>query len=160
MCIRDSIYLLGDLHQQLLDNEDLLPKKVKLSVSCPEPYVERISDNSIIIMINSAWFLDRELRFLSLEQSCEYFNEIQLIESLESIFEDYPDHQKIILAHHGIHAFSEIAGKGLGLNNLIPIYGQLYNGFRKHIGQKGDLAQVNYRPVSYTHLTLPTICSV
>ena len=139
------IYLLGDNQQSLLTENEIISKKKASKLSCPNPIVKEVSDNTIMIVMNSAWFMERELRFKSLNHNCEYINELQVIEALESVFDDYPEHQKIVVAHHGIHSFSEIVGRGISANNFIPIYGQLYNGYRKNIGKQGDLAKASYK---------------
>ena len=141
----NHIYLLGDTRKILSKKDNSLKLDTDQKISCPEPLIIHESNNSVVITINSAWFVERELRFLSLDKSCNSFNEIQLIETLESVLEDYPDHQKIIVAHHNINSISEIAGKGLWAKNLVPFYGQLYNGYRKNVGMPGDFAHTNYQ---------------
>lgn len=119
--------------------------KFKKKQICPDPIVKELDDNLVMITLNSNWFIDRDYQFNSQNYSCNFFNEIHLLEELEDILEDYKDWNKIIVAHHGIKSISEIAGKGLMFQNFIPLYGQLYHSFRKNIGFNQDFTSHEYQ---------------
>ncbi|MDF1695108.1 MAG: hypothetical protein P1U56_04725 [Saprospiraceae bacterium] len=129
-------------------NQLVKPKKgqfkYKKSRICPDPFVQELDDQHVMITLNSNWFIDREYKFKALNYDCDFFNEIHLLEGLEDILEDYKEWNKIIVAHHGIESISEIAGKGLGWYSFIPFYGQMYQSFRKNIGNKQDFASKGY----------------
>ncbi len=142
--------VIGDRDINQLINPSKGGFKFKKKRICPDPVVKELDDNHVMITLNSNWFIDREYKFNAQNYDCDFFNEIHLLEGLEDILDDYKDWNKIIVTHHGIKSISEIAGKGLWQKNFIPIYGQLYQAFRKNIGFKQDLASKGYH--RYTSL--------
>lgn len=142
--------VIGDKDVSQLLQPETGDYKFKKKRICPDPIVKELDDNHVMIIINSNWFIDREFKFNAQNFDCEFYNEIHLLEGLEDILDDYNEWNKIIVAHHGIESISERAGKGLWLYNFIPIYGQLYQSYRQNIGDKQDLASVEY----YKYLSL------
>lgn len=118
--------------------------KFKKKRICPDPSVKEMDDSHVMITLNSNWFIDQEYKVNAQDYDCDFFNEIHLLEELEDILEDYKDWNKIIVTHHGIKSISEIGGNGMWYKNFIPLYGQLYQSFRKNIGYKQDLASKGY----------------
>lgn len=141
----DIDFLIGDKKNLLsIDKNELSTKKLS-KLNCPEPKVKLLDNNTLFIFLNSTWFMDREMHFESFNKKCLCLNEIHLMEQLEKILEDYHDYHKIIVTHHGINSISELKGRGLIWNNWIPLYGQLYNAYRKHNGNTTDLTSSNYK---------------
>ena len=136
--------VIGDKDVDHLLNPKTGDFKIKKKRICPDPIAKELDDNLVMITLNSNWFIDPEYKFNAQNYNCDFFNEIHLLEGLEDILDDYKDWNKIIVAHHGIKSISEIAGKGLWYKNLIPIYGQLYQSFRKNIGFDQDLSSEGY----------------
>ncbi len=136
--------VIGDKDVEHLLNPKKGDFKIKKKRICPDPIVKELDDNHVMITLNSNWFIDREYKFNAQNYDCDFFNEIHLLEELEDILDDYKEWNKIIVAHHGIESISERAGKGLWQKNFIPIYGQLYQSFRKNIGFKQDLTSKEY----------------
>ena len=142
--------VIGDKDVDYLLNPKTGDFKFKKKRICPDPIVKELDDNHVMITLNSNWFIDKAYQFNAQNFDCDFFNEIHLLEGLEDILEDYKDWNKIIVAHHGIKSISEIAGKGFWYKNFIPIYGQLYQSFRKNIGYHQDLTSKNY----HTYISL------
>jgi len=136
--------VIGDKDVDHLLNPKKGDFKFKKKRICPDPIIKEMDDSHVMITLNSNWFIDREYKFNAQNYDCDFFNEIHLLEELEDVLEDYKDWNKIIVAHHGIKSISEIGGNGLWSKNFIPIYGQLYQSFRKNIGYKQDLASIGY----------------
>jgi len=142
--------VIGDKDVDLLLKPKMGDFKFKKKRICPDPIVKELDDRHVMITLNSNWFLDRELKFDAQNYDCDFFNEIHLLEELEDILDDYEEWNKIIVTHHGLKSVSEIAGKGLWYMNLIPLYGQLYQSFRKNIGHRQDMASKEY----HTYISL------
>jgi len=134
----------GDKDLKHLRNRKHSDYKFKKKRICPDPEVKELDDNHVMITLNSNWFINHESTFDALNYDCDFYNEIHLLEELEDILEDYEAWNKIIVAHHGMLSISELAGKGLWTQNFIPLYGQMYQAFRKNIGYAQDLSSPLY----------------
>lgn len=140
--IAKVINIIGD---QDYKSNDYKISKSKNKSTCPDPIIDELDNHTVMISINSNWFVDEAYRYQSLNSNCEIYNEIHLIDEMENILDDYSAWTKIIVTHHGIADISERAGHGLGSKAYIPIYGQLYEGYRNHVGQEQDMASDGYR---------------
>jgi len=138
-------YHTGDSQYLSSSSSKLLSKKEKHRVECPDPIVKELDESTVMIRINSEWFMDQELSQQALNENCNCINKLHFIETLEGVIEDNEEKSILLVAHHGITSLSEHNGKGLGVYNFFPFYGQLYQGYRKNIGHKEDLASPEYK---------------
>ncbi|MBK8516637.1 MAG: hypothetical protein IPL55_10260 [Saprospiraceae bacterium] len=108
---------------------------------CPEPETLKINENATIVSINTNWFLDSNIQLLARSENCTTFNENDFYESLESILEDYQSegHHIFLVMHHNSTSFTKRSGKAISNYNWIPVIGQSYISYKKHIGGKQDL---------------------
>ncbi len=126
--------------------QDLKMKKSFIpSFACPGPYVIEPDKNTVIIAINSQWFMHPHERPEAPDIECSTLYELDFWEELEDILDDAEGKNIIVAAHHSIYSNGPHNGKQLGWKHLIPFYGTMNISFKKNIGTPRELSNKRYR---------------
>lgn len=128
------------------------------SDGCPGPYEARISDDLVLIAINSQWFLHQYERPYGPNNYCDVANEDDFFNQLDDLLAKHRGEHVILVAHHplvsaGIHGgYFTLADHLFPLSIVfkyaflpLPIIGSVYPFSRKYGGVTQDISHPQYQ---------------
>lgn len=119
------------------------------SNGCPGPKSIELNKYTVLIAINSQWFIHPHNRPEFPRTDCSVLTEEEFWEELEDEIEDAEGKNVIIAAHHPIFSSGQFAGKKLNHFHLLPLFGTLYTSFRQQIGRPEDMTNPAYQNYIY-----------
>ena len=99
-----------------LDNVQQLPTN-----GCPGPVEVRLSDNVILVCMDSEWWLQKSDQRPGIESDCDFKNEDQVIEALKDIINSNSDKLIILAMHHPFHTYGEHGGYFTIKQHIFPL---------------------------------------
>jgi hypothetical protein len=136
-----------------LENVQLLPNN-----GCPGPVEVRMSDNVLLVCMDSEWWLQKSDQRPGIESDCDYKNEDQVMEALKDIINSNPDKLIILAMHHPFHTYGEHGGYftikqhifpftdlSPGLYIPLPVIGSVYPITRGVFGSVQDVKNPLYK---------------
>ena len=140
---------------------------------CAGPDVVELNENLVMVIIDSQWWLADWDKEPSINDGCEVKNKFMFQFNVENILRKHRRKNVVVALHHppfsnGPHGGATTLKEHIfpltqlkdNLYIPLPVIGSIGAFARGALGSKQDNAHQTYKAVSYTHLTLPTICSV
>ncbi len=124
--------------------EDLLSNSFYPSDGCPGPFEKELDDDTILIAINSGWFIHQESKPSGTASKCDLLFESEFWELLEDIIEDNSEKNVIIASHHPVHSNGQFAGRGRLAYENIPVIGSVFASYRRFDGSPDYLSNKHY----------------
>lgn len=118
----------------------LLPSK-----GCPGPKTIDIDQNTVLIAINSQWFIHPYKRAEAPNTDCKILTDEDFWEELKDEIEDAKGKNIIIAAHHPVYSNGQYAGRRLSYNHLIPVIGSFKSSYLQEVGRAKDMAYYKYQ---------------
>lgn len=128
------------------------------SNNCPGPFETRLSENVVLIAINSQWFLHAFDRPYGPNNACDVANEDEFFSQLDDLLAKHRGEHVIVVAHHplmsaGIHGgyftladhLFPISVKVKWALLPLPIIGSVYPLARKYGGISQDIPHPRYQ---------------
>ena len=135
--------------------EKEIEKKRKLkkafipSKGCPGPKVVELTEDLVLIAVNSQWFIHPHDRPEAPDTDCKILSDGDFWDELEEAIDEAEGKNIVIAAHHPVYSYGQYAGKRLGHFHFLPVLGTIYASYRQQIGRSADLA--NHRYQLYAH---------
>lgn len=111
---------LRDLDKLLKDVKEsgrlIVPAK-----ECGTPEVVRLSDHTILVLVDSQWAIEAESHPGENMPGCELSNVLELRLALKDIVQSYPTDHILIATHHPIYATGTTAGNYPLSSHLLPV---------------------------------------
>ncbi|GGZ33096.1 hypothetical protein GCM10007049_28410 [Echinicola pacifica] len=124
---------------------------------CPGPITRQLNDHTILVAIDSQWWLQRENR-PGEDSDCEYKTEEELIAALKDIVQENLDQTIILAMHHPLRTYGEHNGGYTWKDHLfpltalnpdlyipLPIIGSIYPLYRTYLGNIQDVPHPKYQ---------------
>lgn len=128
------------------DNAQMLPHN-----GCPGPVEIKISNELVLIIIDSQWFLQKRNKPYGASSGCESKTERDFEKNLKRILDENKDKTILVAAHHPIFTYGEHGGVFplqshifplVDVHRLLyiplPLIGSVYPLFRKLLGHRQD----------------------
>ncbi|HEY9047551.1 MAG TPA: metallophosphoesterase, partial [Ohtaekwangia sp.] len=126
--------------------------------ACPGPVEIPLSDNAVLVIIDSQWFLHRWDKPEGDDSPCDVKRPEDAIVLLEDIFVRNQGKRIIVAAHHPLYTYGEHGGVFTWKDHLFPLLdmnkslyipmpaiGSLYPLYRKYIGDIQDVQHPIYK---------------
>ena len=103
------------------------------SNGCGEPKVVKLTDDLLLLLIDSQWVLQGDNSNERKRSGCEIDNELQLITFIQQILAKNKNKNVVIAAHHPVYSSGSTGGNYGAANHLLPlpILGSVITGVRK-----------------------------
>lgn len=114
---------------------------------CPGPKVIKMSENLILIVINTQWWNHPFDKPTLTDAACEFSTEEDFFEALEDIIVE-TNNKNIIVAGHFPLQSSGIYGGRIPLKNHLvpfPLFGSIQSAYRQNIGSTKDLVNARFK---------------
>ncbi|MDQ4139916.1 MAG: metallophosphoesterase [Bacteroidota bacterium] len=125
---------------------------------CPGPIVRHLSDEVMLIFINTQWWVQKGVRPVGKTFNCSTQSEADFFKQLEELLVLYPHKQIIIAAHHPLYSNALHGGKFTLKQHVfpltaahkkfyvpLPVAGSIYPVYRKLYGPEEDMSNPRYR---------------
>ena len=143
-----------DFLQSLFKKDDIfLPKD-----GCPGPTEINVSDQLLIVAINTQWWIQKGDKPIGKKQGCSIENEEDFFVQLEQILERNKHKRILVIGHYPIYSYSLHGGRYKLKHHLfpftlykknaylpIPVIGSLLPLYRKYFGAKEDLSHSRFK---------------
>lgn len=99
---------------------------------CGEPEVISLTENAILVLIDSQWAIETENRKGEKMPGCELANVLGLRQTIKGIIQEHHSDQIIIATHHPIYANGPTAGNYPLSSHLlpVPVFGTIITGIK------------------------------
>jgi hypothetical protein len=103
------------------------------SKGCGEPKVVELTDDLIIILVDSQWILQGDATDERTRSSCDIDTQVELVTALREILSDYKNKNVIVATHHPVFTNGKTGGNYAPINHLLPlpVVGSIITGIRK-----------------------------
>lgn len=137
----------GSSHSQKLESniEKELKKAFTPNKGCPGPHEIELDKNTVLISINTSWFLTGHAKKEGFSSNCPLLFESEFWEELDDLIEDSKGKNIIIAGHHPVYSNGFYAGKGARLIEWIPLLGSMFYAYRNHDGSADYLSNKRYQ---------------
>lgn len=128
---------------------------------CPGPYALEVSDQLVMILIDSEWWLTKHKRPEGSENNCGVVSELDLMIQLEEMLDRYQGQHVVVALHHPLMTNGNHGGYyspgdhifplTLKYHNLylpLPVIGSIYPLGRMYGVSRQDLTNPKYRQLS------------
>ena len=125
---------------------------------CPGPVLIDLTEDVLMIVINTQWWVQRGIRPIGKAYDCEAQNENHFLQLLNKAFTDNRHRKILVAAHHPLYSNALHGGKFSMKHHLfpltaahkklyipIPFAGSLYPLYRKFFGAYEDMSHPRYR---------------
>ncbi|MGK0316684.1 MAG: hypothetical protein ACI86M_002919 [Saprospiraceae bacterium] len=127
-----------DLHG-IQNSENFIEEKVGgknilvPSQGCGQPKVVSLTDDLILVLIDSQWLLQGDNTSERKRSSCEIDNELEFVTALKNVFARNKNKNIVIASHHPVYSNGITGGNYPAKNHLfpLPILGTIINGVRQ-----------------------------
>ncbi len=126
--------------------------------SCPGPVEVPLSEDVLLVIIDTQWWLHKWDKPYGDEDSCKSRNEFEFIEKLEKIAEDNEDKQIVLAGHHPFYSHGYHGGHFTIIDHIfsitklnknylfpLPVIGSIYPLYRKYISPLQDINHPRYQ---------------
>lgn len=105
---------------------------------CGYPEVVRISDNTVLALLDSQWAIEAEKKQGEKNPGCEIASVLELRQAVKDIIQAYPDEFIIFTSHHPVFVNGPTAGNYPLTNHLlpVPVIGTLFTGIKTLIASE------------------------
>ena len=132
----------GYSNSALMRVEDFVQSKVNdknifvPSNGCGEPKVVKLTDDLIIILMDSQWVLQGDESDERVRLGCEIDNEFELVTFIQDVLARNKNKNVVIAAHHPIYSNGKTGGNYNAASHLLPlpILGSVITGVKKISG--------------------------
>jgi len=116
------------------------------SNGCGEPKVVELTDDLILLLMDSQWVLQGDATGERKRSGCEIDNELQLVTYIEQILSKNKNKNVIISSHHPIYSNGRTGGNFGAASHLLPlpILGSLITGVKKISGGQQKFGHPQY----------------
>ena len=116
------------------------------SKGCGEPKVVELTDDLIMVLMDSQWVLQGDNSAERKRSGCEIDNELQLVTFLQQILSKNKNKNVVIAAHHPIYSNGKTGGNYGAASHLLPlpILGSLITGVKKIGGGQEKFGHPQY----------------
>ena len=116
------------------------------SGGCGEPKVVKLTDDLILVLMDSQWMLQGDDSGERKRSGCDIDDEIEFITALQGILAANKNKNVVITAHHPIYSNGLAAGNYPAKNHLLPlpIVGSLITGARQLVGSPQQFSHPQY----------------
>ncbi len=124
---------------------------------CPGPEVVKLGNGTVLVILDTQWWLHRYRRAEGERDGCEVATEADLLAALKNVLNEYRDQRIIVAAHHPFRSYSSHGGQFplrthlfplTGLNPHLwiplPVLGSIYPLYRSLLGDVQDVAHARY----------------
>ena len=125
--------------------EDTFKKAFLPNDGCPGPHETKIDKNTVLLSINTSWFLTTHAKQEGFSSYCDLLFETEFWEELDDLIEDNEGKNIIIAGHHPVHSNGYYAGKGSRLIEWVPVLGSLFYAYRNNDGSGAYLSNKRYQ---------------
>lgn len=128
------------------------------SGGCPGPVVHHLSEEVMIVFINTQWWVQKGVRPIGKTYNCTTESEADFFHQLEELLQLYTHKQIIIAAHHPLYSNAMHGGKFTLKQHVfpltaahkkfyvpLPLAGSIYPVYRKLYGPEEDMSNPRYR---------------
>lgn len=88
---------------------------------CPGPVAVALSDDLVLILIDTQWWLHAHDKPAGARQGCEVSNEMDWIEKLSELIEENSDKSIVVAGHHPVFSNGNHGGKYSAKSHLFPL---------------------------------------
>jgi len=116
------------------------------SNGCGEPKVVKLTDDLLLLLIDSQWVLQGDSSGERKRSSCDIDNEIQLVTFIQNILSKNKNKNVVIAAHHPVYSNGKTGGNYGASSHLLPlpILGSLITGVKKISGGSQKFGHPQY----------------
>jgi len=127
-------------------------------VGCPGPVVVEVTDDLVMVIIDTQWWLHEFEKPSGPEDSCIAATDAQFIAAVKNVIEENNDKEILIVGHHPLVSNGEHGGyysikdhifpltaKWHNLYIPLPVLGSIYPLYRKHISSIQDIGHPRYQ---------------
>jgi hypothetical protein len=128
------------------------------SGGCPGPIAIPLTENLVVIFINTQWWVQKGIRPVGATYNCTANSEADFFAQLEVLLQQHSTKQIIIAAHHPLYSNAMHGGKFTMKQHLfpltaahkrfyvpLPVAGSIYPVYRKLYGPEEDMSHPRYR---------------
>ena len=134
-------------YEQLIENYLFEQNSFLPDLGCPGPEEIEIGDNTVLIFIDTQWWLNRELKNIDwLNQECKYENTGDLLLQLKDAINYHEGKHIIVVGHHPIMSYGKHNGYLPGYIHLTPpLFGSIHVLYKNVVGYQDDFANPAYK---------------
>ncbi|MBK8340596.1 MAG: metallophosphoesterase [Flavobacteriales bacterium] len=124
---------------------------------CPGPEVVKLGNGTVLVVLDTQWWLHRYRRAEGERDGCEVATEADLLAALKNVLNEYRDQRIIVAAHHPFLSYSSHGGHFPLRTHLfpftelnqhlwipLPVLGSIYPAYRALLGDVQDVAHARY----------------
>ncbi len=113
---------------------------------CGTPEVVRITDNTIVVLIDSQWAIESKGYSGEKMPGCELLNVLGLKQAIKGIIQSHPADHIILATHHPIYANGTTSGNYPLTSHLlpVPVLGTLITGIKSLVGSNQHFGHPAY----------------
>ena len=128
------------------------------SGGCPGPVVRHLSEEVMLLFINTQWWVQKGIRPIGKTFNCSTESEADFFDQLEDLLQLHSQKQIIIAAHHPLYSNAMHGGKFTLKQHVfpltaahkkfyvpLPVAGSIYPVYRKLYGPEEDMSNPRYR---------------
>ena len=134
-------------YEQLLENYLFEGNSFLPDLGCPGPEEVEIGDNTVLIFIDTQWWLTRELKNVDWQnQECQYENTGDLLLQLNDAINYHEGKHIVVVGHHPIMSYGKHNGYLPGYTHLTPpLFGSIHVLYKNVVGYQEDFANPAYK---------------
>ncbi len=116
------------------------------SNGCGEPKLVKLTDDLILLLIDSQWVLQGDGSEERKRSGCEIDNELELVTFIEEILAKNKSKNVIIAAHHPVHSNGKTGGNYSMANHMLPlpVLGSIITSIKKINGGQQKFGHPQY----------------
>ena len=116
------------------------------SNGCGEPKVVKLTDDLLLLLMDSQWVLQGDDSENRKRSGCEIDNELQLVTYIQQILAKNKNKNVIVAAHHPVHSNGKTGGNYNAASHLlpVPVLGSFITGVKKLGGGQQKFGHPQY----------------
>jgi hypothetical protein len=134
-------------YELLIENYLFSENSFLPDLGCPGPEEVEIGNNTVLLFIDTQWWLNRELKNVDwLNQECKYENTGDLLLQLKDAINYHEGKHIIVIGHHPIMSYGKHNGYLPGYIHLTPpLFGSIHVLYKNVVGYQEDFANPAYK---------------
>jgi hypothetical protein len=116
------------------------------SKGCGEPKVVELTDDLVLVMIDSPWLLQGDDSEERKRSGCDIDDELEFLTELKGVLSDYKRKNVVIASHHPLYTNGKTGGNYPASSHLLPlpVVGSIFTGMKKLFGSEQQFGHPNY----------------